>query len=134
MGKARASQAGAERRRSPRRQILDAFGVFVVVPSLGAHRLRMHDVSDLGLGFDMDLAGEVPAPGILKAGQELPIQLHFNAQLSLSLVLRISRIEESVGVRRVGGEITGPRGREQKAFCAFVDLVDALLETGHFGA
>ena len=123
-----------ERRRSARRPILEAFDLFVVLPFKGDHRLKIHDVSDHGVGFDLDMEGEPIDATRLEVGKDLTVQLHFNRRLSLPLKLRVTRIEARGGVRRVGGELVAKKSEETKAFKAFVSLVDALTATGRYKA
>jgi hypothetical protein len=124
---------GKERRRSERRPVLEAFNVFAVVPTRGSHRLRIHDVSDHGVGFDLDLegAGSAIDSGV-EAGEELQILLHFNARLAIPLTVRVTRIEKRAGVRRVGAEFLDRKSPESAAFGRFIALVDALIATGRF--
>ncbi len=125
---------GAERRKSPRRPIVETFSLFVVVPRKGDFRLKLHDASDHGIGFDVDMEGEEIGEENfpLQPGESLDVQFYLNPSLFLPLQVKITRIEKREGVRRVGGEIQNIKSKEYKAFLAFINMLDSLLETAQF--
>lgn len=131
-GKGAKKKPAQDRRRSQRRPIVEAFNVFVVLPSKGAHRLKIHDVSDHGVGFDIDMEGEPLGDYELAKGDVISVELHFNTRLSIPLKLKVTRVEVLGGLRRVGGELVDRKAPEHQAFDAFVRLVDALISTGRF--
>lgn len=118
-----------ERRRSRRRPILDTFSLFVVVPKKGVHRLQVHDLSDLGIGFDLDIDGESFDEFPINPKEKLTVQLYLNQSLYLNLDVQVMRIEDSSGVRRVGAEFTDRTSPSHKAFAAFLQMLDLLSET-----
>jgi len=121
---------GAERRRFKRRPILETFSLFCVVPKKGSHRLPVHDVSDKGIGFDLDIDGESFAEFPLKSGEKLEVHLYLNQTLYLPLVVQVARIEDKASVRRIGAELINPDSPSSKAFAAFLDMLDQLSEAG----
>ncbi len=120
--------AGAERRRAKRRQILDAFSVFITIPRKGGYQLPVHDISDLGIGFDFDTEGESAADSPVKKGEKLELHLYLNRTISLPLSVSVARVEELKAVRRIGAEFNETGSPAFAAFKAFLSLVDRLTE------
>jgi hypothetical protein len=123
-----------ERRRSKRRPILDTFSLFIVVPKKGPHRLQIHDVSDQGLGFDLDIEGESAADFPIKAKESLDVQLYFNQSLYINLQVQVARIEDGGSVRRVGAEFTDRTTAGHKAFASFLQMLDYLVEAAQISS
>lgn len=133
-GKKRSAKAVAprrpkvERRKFLRRPIVDAFQVFAVLPSQGDHRIRLHDISERSVAFELE---SLLTP--VKVGEKLTLDLHFNTRLSVPLRFRVARVDSSVaGVTRVGCELQNSKSAEGRAFVQFVTLLDALSQTGRF--
>jgi hypothetical protein len=123
------SQSGAERRKSKRLDILDTFSLFVVVPAKGPMRLKVHDISDAGIGFDLDIAEEQGSVGFeAKVGNNFDIHLYLNQSLYLPLHVTVRRIVDAEGIRRIGAEFQGKATKGQVALLAFLDMLDALGE------
>ena len=123
-----------ERRRSKRRPILDTFSLFCVVPKKGVHRLQVHDLSDLGMGFDLDIDGESLEEFKINPKEKLAVQLYLNQSLYLNLEVQVMRIEDSRGVRRVGAEFTDRSSPSYKAFAAFLQMLDLLGEAAQISS
>jgi hypothetical protein len=119
---------GAERRKTKRRPILDTFSLFAVVPKKGMHRLLVHDVSEGGLGFDLDIDGESFDEFPVKAGEKLEVHLYLNQSLYLPLSVQIARLEDSKTVRRVGTELVNATSPESKAFASFLQMLDVVAD------
>lgn len=125
--KKNAASEGIERRRSKRRPILSTFSLFVVLPKKGFHRLMVHDVSDLGIGFDADTEGEETGGFPLKVGEPLDLRLYLNQSLYLPLSVRIVRLEERNTIRRVGAAVD-EGDPSFAAFTAFINLLDQVAD------
>lgn len=123
-----------ERRRSRRRPILDTFSLFVVVPKKGVHRLQIHDVSDQGIGFDLDIDGESAADFPINAKENLDVQLYLNQSLYLNLKIQVARIEEGGAVRKIGAEFTERTSVSYKAFASFLQVLDLLSEAAQISS
>lgn len=122
------SPSGQERRRSKRRPILDSFSLFCVVPKKGVHRLTVHDLSDLGIGFDLDIEGENFDEFPIKLKEKLEIQLYLNQSLYLNLEGNVARLEDDKGIRRVGAELTDRSSQAYKAYVAFIQMLDLVAD------
>ena len=121
--------AGAERRRSRRMAVLDTFNLFAVVPAKAPLKLKVHDISDMGIGFDFDIEEEKGNPMLaVKAGDMLEIQLYLNQSLFLPLMAEVRRVIEKDGVRTVGGEFRCAGTRGHTALLAYLDMLDAVSE------
>jgi hypothetical protein len=125
---AQGSGQGSERRRSKRRPILDTFSLFVVVPRKGVHRLRIHDVSNQGLGFDLDIDGESLEEFQIKPKEKLEVHLYLNQSLYLSLNVQVARLQDAQGIRQVGAEFTEQASPGYKAFAAFLQMLDLVSD------
>jgi hypothetical protein len=119
-------QKGQERRRTQRRPVLDTFSMFVVVPKKGMHRLRVHDISDLGLGFDLDTEGESFEDFKVSPKEKLEVHFYLNQSLYLPLMVEIARLETKNDVRRVGAELVDKSSRGYQAFLSFVKMLDTI--------
>ena len=119
---------GIERRRARRRPILNTFSLFVVVPKKGVHRLVIHDVSDLGIGFDLDTEGESQTDFPLTPGEIIDLRLYLNQSLYLPLSVEVVRIEERHLLRRVGAEFSNRSARNHKAFLSFLNMLDEVVD------
>ena len=127
-------QNNQERRRFRRRPILDTFSLFVVVPKKGVHRLQIHDMSDIGIGFDLDIEGESFDEFPIQANEKLDIQLYLNQSLYLNLQVQVARIEDARGVRRIGAEFCERSSASYQGFVAFLKMLDTLAESGQVSA
>lgn len=121
------SGSGIERRRTRRRPILDTFSVFCVVPKKGVHRLRIYDVSDHGIGFDLDTEGEEAQEFSIKNGEALDIHFYLNQSLYLPLSVQVARIEDRNQVRRIGAEFN-QKDKGYQAIAAFLKMLDAIVD------
>ena len=120
---------GIERRRTKRLPILSTFSLFIVVPQKGFHRLMVHDVSELGLGFDADTEGEETDGFPLKEGENLEVRFYLNQSLYLPLAVRIARLETRNNIRRIGAELDSSY-KSYNAFKSFVEMLDAIEGVG----
>ncbi|MDR3606292.1 MAG: PilZ domain-containing protein [Oligoflexia bacterium] len=125
---------GIERRRSKRLEILSTFSLFAVVPQKGPHRLGVYDLSQDGLGFDLDIEEEAQA-GLrsfeVKAGSPLEVHLYLNQSLYIPLFVTVRRIEDQPnGVRRVGAEFSERQSGGYRALLAFATMLDAVSGSG----
>lgn len=126
------TQSVQERRRHSRREILDSFSIFVVIPTKGSHRLKVYDLSESGLGFDFDLPGENQEDSPLLLGDRFEIQLYLNQTLSIPLQVKVANIRFEQLRRRVGAEFmldASQGGGALASFLRFVDEVSRLGET-----
>jgi hypothetical protein len=119
----------AERRRSLRRPVLETFSCFVVLPEQGFFRLKVHDLSEDGIGFDLDIEDAPKFDTQVKTGDELEIRFHINQTLFIPLFVFVRRIDEKTQVRRIGAEFSKKRDSEFKAYLAFIQLVDRILDS-----
>ncbi len=118
----------AEKRRAKRRPVLDTFSVFVTVPKKGDHRLPAHDVSELGIGFDLDIEGEPESELKPKSGDILDVHFYLNQSLAIPLKIRVARVEEKGSVRRVGGAFAENESKAYQAFSSFIKTLDLLVD------
>lgn len=120
-----------ERRRANRQNILDSFSVFIVVPKKGPHRLKVHNVSTVGIAFDLDIEGEPSDQFPLQTGESLDGQLYLNQSLFVPLQLKITRLSRNDGVRQVGADVTNDKeGKSYQAFKSFVNMIEAVAAAG----
>lgn len=121
-----------ERRRSPRQAVLDSFSLFVVVPRKGVHRLHVADLSQLGIGFDLDIEGEPQEDFPVATGENLELHLYLNQSLYIPLSLLVARIDTSASLRRVGAEFTQRESQGFRAFESFFQMLLAVSKTARF--
>jgi hypothetical protein len=122
------SITGVERRRFQRRPVLETFSVFVVIPKKGIHRLELHDISEIGMGFDLDIEGEEPAAFPVREGEAIDLRFYLNQSLYIPLSIQITRIEDHHQKRRVGGEFQDKSTQGYQAFLSFLHLIDKIVD------
>jgi hypothetical protein len=115
-----------EKRRSPRRPVLDTFSVFAVVPRKGMHRLPVHDLSEHGMSLDVDTEGEDLKAVPLTQGERLEVHFYLNQSLYLPLQMQLVRITEARGVRQVGAQFADEKSAGYQAFIAFLKMLELL--------
>jgi hypothetical protein len=127
----RRNQILIEERRQVRRTILTEFvGAFIVVPERGLQKVALYDISENGLGFDLELEH-----GGLKIGEEIAMRVYLNHQTYFPFIAKISNArmieEENVhrhGVRFVKGTVNDVALHH---FVKFIETVSASLQTDH---
>jgi len=124
----KSGNSGVERRRARRRPILSTFSVFVVIPKKGMHRLQVHDISELGVGFDLDLEGEEASGFRLQMGEPLDLRFYLNQSLFIPLSIQVARVDEKGTVRRVGAEFEEKNSQAYQAFAAFLQMLDKIAD------
>ena len=121
---------GVERRRARRRPILDSFSLFITIPKKGVHRLRIHDASELGLGFEFDTEGELIDDFPVAPGEAVDVRLYLNQSLYLPLSVSVARVQPGEAGRRVGAEFSERSSPSYRAFQSFLALLDQLVDAG----
>ncbi len=122
------TQSGQERRRTKRLPVLDSFGMFVTVAKKELLRLKLYDVSEGGLLFDVEIEGEPEGLFEWKLGEVFKVSFFLNPSLSIPLDVRIQRLDTTNGVRRVGTEIVDRKSKNYQAFSAVVNMLDVISE------
>lgn len=118
----------AERRASKRIPVLATFAFFVTVPKKGGYRLPLYNLSDKGIGFDLDIEGESGSHFQVALGDQVEIQIHLNPSLSISTSVKIKRLENIDKIRRVGADFLEKEGKPYTALKDLVRLLDHLVE------
>ncbi len=127
----RRNQIIGEERRQVRRTILTEFvGAYIVVPERGLQKVALYDISDNGLGFDLDLA-----EGALRVGEEIAMRVYLNHQTYFGFIARVSnerQIDEE-GVHRHGVSFVKGTVNDEALhhFVKFIETVSASLQTDH---
>jgi len=119
----------AERRRTPRRPVLDSFSLFVVIPKKGIHRLQVHDLSDHGMCFDLETEGEAAEDFPIATGESIDLRFYLNQSLYLPLSFDVVRVEDKKLVRRVGAEFADKKSKNYQAFLSFLQMLDTIIDS-----
>ena len=116
--------SSAERRKTSRRNILDQFSFYVSVPRLGNNRLKVNDVSEMGIGFVVETLGQ------FRLEKDEQVDLHFYLNQSLFLPLRIQavRLQEEGDEQLVGAVFLDTHTNQHATFLTLVKLLDQLSE------
>lgn len=113
-----------ERRKTPRKDVLETFSVFLVLPRKGLRKLYLKDVSEGGMAFYAEPGDE------FVDGETIPGFFYINPSLKLPISLRIVhtvKIDGEDGARlKVGCEFSETNSKGFRAFLAFVNLLDQL--------
>jgi hypothetical protein len=116
-------------RRKVRRTILSEFiGACAVVPRKGLVKVTLHDISEQGMAFDVELSA-----GHFAAGEEVAMRVYLNHQTYFPFVVKVrnyrSMGDEKVfrhGVDFVKGTIND---QALHHFVKFIETVSASLKT-----
>jgi hypothetical protein len=117
-----------ERRRADRRQILENFSVFLVIPSKGSHRLQVTDLSETGMGFYLDIENESPATFPMRVNDKVDLKLYVNATLHIPLNVKVIWIETKKSGRFIGAEFLSRGSAHFKALLPLLQLLDSIVE------
>lgn len=128
--KSKTQPSGAERRRSKRTEVLDTFSLFASVPKKGPHRLRVHDLSEIGIGFDLDIEEEDEGSGFpVENGTPLEIHLYLNQSLYIPMKVVVRRVEKKGNVRRIGAETAGDKSDPAtSAILSFIKMLESISD------
>lgn len=127
------SKDKSERRRAERRPILDTFSLFAVVPRKGPYKLRVDDVSSVGIGFFLDIEGESSTEFPVKKGEVFDLNLYLNQSLFLPLNVEVMRVEERDSVRRIGAEFHDKSTEAYKAYLSFLSMLEGMIDVARVG-
>jgi len=116
-----------ERRHSKRRPILETFSIFIVIPQKGLYRLAVHDMSEDGMNFNVDIEGEPIFSFQPKVGESIDIRIYLNKSLYIPLSIQVVRITQHPSGRRVGAEFHHKKSESYKAFHTLLHLLDSIV-------
>lgn len=120
------SQDFTEKRRAKRRSILDRFSFYISIPKLGHTRHPVKDISEFGIGFELDTLGEFK----LKMGEICELQFYLNQSLYLPLHIEVVREHGDDPLQEVGATFVNVEAPAHQTFTTLVRLVDQLTEHG----
>lgn len=116
-----AKDKGSERRKHARRDVLETFHVFLVIPKVGPQKIYLRDLSEGG----MALVAEAEDP--LKLQDVVSCFLHINPNLKLPLSFKVTHVKvDADGTKRLGCEFDDTSSKAYKAYVKFLDLLDEL--------
>jgi hypothetical protein len=118
-----------QERRKVKRTILTEFiGACVVLPQDGLCKVALYDVSEDGIGFDID-----SSQGRFNVGEEIAMRVYLNHQTYFPFVVKItnSRVIEDEGVVRHGTSLVGGTVNDEALYhlIRFIETVSASLRT-----
>ena len=117
-----------EKRRAQRRHIVDRFSFYVCIPKLGYTRHRVNDISELGIGFELETLGEFK----LTKGEVCELDFYMNQSLYLPLQIEVVRQIDRETTQLIGASFVDIQSNTQLTFNTLVTLVDQLSEFGEF--
>lgn len=124
---------GDERRKTKRRPILDTFSLSVVVSNKGVYRLPIQDLSEGGIGFDLDTDGESEASVPMKEGEKISLKVYLNRSLFIPIEGIVVRVRRKDDVLSAGAEFDkSDQGYE--ALRAFLQMLDELIDRAEIEA
>ncbi len=117
-----------QERRQVKRTILTEFiSAHVVVPKRGLNKVAIHDISDEGIAFDLELDD-----GQFKKNEELAMRIYLNATTYFPFFVKVKncRFIDDEGVYRVGSQFDkGSFNSEALShFIKFIETVSANLK------
>lgn len=126
------SPKDSEKRGAPRRSIVDSFSLFIVVPSRGLHRLPIHDISESGIGFTIDVDGEDVNARPHNVGDLLDIRIYLNQSLYFPTQVKVARAEKKGSVRRIGAEFTDTKSKSYRGIKSFIEMIDRIADIAQY--
>jgi hypothetical protein len=116
-----------EERRKGRRTVLTSFiGAFCVVPRKGLMKVTLHDVSEEGLSFDVDMkSGQFPV------GEEIAMRVYVSQESYFTISAKIQNVRaEEEEVYRHGALFAKSSASDQAIhyFVKFIEHVSASLQ------
>lgn len=119
----------SDERREVKRTILSEFiGAFVVLPDQGLQRVAIHDISENGIAFDLDLG-----IGKFRMGEEVAMRVYMNNQTYFPFIVKVANARDVMdeAVTRHGGEFVKGTVNDEALFhfVKFIETVSASLQT-----
>ena len=120
-----------DRRKSRRRPIIESFSLNTVIPKWGMHLLPLLDVSETGIGFQVDQHLKGFASPV-EIGTTLDIRVYLNKSLYLPVKVKIVRFENKDESRLVGAEFLETTSAGYKGLMMFLSMLDNISELVQF--
>lgn len=114
------AKSGIERRKHARKEVLETFHVFLVIPKYGLRRLHLRDVSEGGVSFAAEPGDNFPQ------GTQIDCLFYINPSLKLPLSIRVAHVTNDESSKRVGCEFADTSSKAYKSFVKFLGLLDEL--------
>lgn len=120
-----------QERRKVKRTILSEFiGAFLVIPQKGLCKVALHDISEDGLAFEIEVE-----KGQFQIGEEVAFRVYMNQQTYFPFVVKISntREDKDEGIYRHGASFVNGTVNDEALyhFVRFIETVSASLQTDH---
>lgn len=119
-------QKHPERRKAKRRPILETFSLFVVVPEIALQRLRVTDMSEGGLAFEIESIVEESGTRRFQMGDEMDVQFYLNASLFVPVRCRVVRVESRPSGSKFGLEFISQKDGGVQALASFLRMLDEI--------
>jgi len=116
-----------ERRKSRRRKILEHFSFYIQLPKLGPARHRVNDLSEFGIGFNVETIG---GTFTLKADEKTDLNFYLNQSLFLPLKIQVARQVPEGETQLVGAVFLDTKSNQYQTFLSMVKFLDQLSEFG----
>ncbi len=116
-----------ERRRVKRTILTEFIGATVVVPTQGLLRISLYDISEDGIGFDMELTA-----GSFQVGEEVAMRVYLNNQTYFPFTVRVTHVKELLveSVYRLGARFVTDTVNKDALFhfVKFIEHVSTSLK------
>lgn len=111
-------------RESIRRDILDSFKIYMMMPYMGTQKISISNVSMKGLSF-------IAEPGMkISEGMVLDCYFYLNSNIRIPLQVKVVHKVEECGITKMGCEIQSVETVSYKAYVKFIELLLALANVG----
>ncbi|OQW47238.1 MAG: hypothetical protein A4S09_15710 [Proteobacteria bacterium SG_bin7] len=119
----------ADERRRVKRTILTEFiGACIVIPNQGLCKVTISNISDKGMGFDMDRDY-----GHLQIGDEVALRIYLNNKTYFPFTVRVNHVNEVEGEAAFRHGVSFVKGEFNDValhhFVKFIESVSSSLET-----
>ncbi len=120
-----------QERRIIKRTILTEFiGVHLIIPGLGLQKCAIHDISETGIAFDLDLF-----QGQFSKKEKVAMRVYLNPETYFTFIVEVLNVREikDEGVYRHGCALQPDSVNEEALyhFVKFIENVSARLKTDH---
>jgi hypothetical protein len=126
---ARKKEMMTQERRKNRRTILSNFlGAFVILPEKGLKEVTLYDLSEGGVGFDLEATS-----GAFRIDEELAMRVYISKEIYVPFQVRVKNVREvkAENIFRHGTVLTsmGQGDEVMKSFVKFVESLSAHFKT-----
>jgi len=107
-------------RKNIRREILENFQLYIVVPHLGDQKFQINDISFDGISFVSNSGYD------FEEGYEMMSYLNFNSNIRIPITILVMHAEDEYGISLIGCKVEAIDEKAKDVYEKFVNLLHSL--------